>query len=62
MTKPWHLIAMGAAFAVLLGMAGSFDYQEEKASEHLYCAMVQEGTWPAYNNSIDCVNQYSAKQ
>ena len=62
MTKPWHLIAIGAAFAVLFGMVGSFDYQEEKASAKLYCEMIQEGTWPAYDNSIDCVNEDSEKQ
>ena len=62
MLKRWHLIALGVTFAVLFGLVGSFDYHEAKASHALYCAMVQEGTWPAYNNSIDCVNQYSEKQ
>ena len=61
MTRPWHLIAIGVAFAMLFGLVGSFDYHEEKASGQLYCAMVQEGTWPDYDNSIDCVNQYSEK-
>lgn len=59
--KPWQLFALGMAFAMLFGMVGSFDYHEEKASEQLYCAMIQEGTWPAYDNSIDCVNGDSEK-
>ena len=54
MTKHWHLIALGMIFAVLFGMVGSFDYQEAQASEMLYCTMVQEGTWPAYDNAIEC--------
>ena len=62
MLKHWHLVVLGVAFAVLFGVAGSFDYQDEVVSQSLYCEMVQEGTWPAYDNSIDCVNEYSAKQ
>ena len=62
MTKPWQLFALGMAFAVLFGLVGSFDYQDAQASHALYCEMITEGTWPAYDNSIDCVNEYSAKQ
>ena len=62
MVKSWHLIALGMVFAVLFGMVGSFDYQEEKANHALYCEMIQEGTWPAYNKAIDCVNEDSEKQ
>lgn len=61
MTKPWHLVALGAVFAALFGMVGSFDYQEAKANERLYCEMTQEGTWPAYNSVIDCVNEDTEK-
>ena len=62
MLKSWQLFALGAVFTVLFGMVGSFDYQEAQDSEQIYCTMVQEGTWPAYNNSIDCVNEYTEKQ
>ena len=62
MLKPWQLIALGATFAVLFGMVGSFDYHEAQASHALYCEMIQEGAWPAYNSAIDCVNEDSAKQ
>ena len=62
MFKPWQLIATGAVFAVLFGMVGSFDYQDAQVSHALYCEMVQEGTWPAYDKAIDCVNEDSEKQ
>ena len=62
MFKPWHLVVLGVIFAVLFGMVGSFDYQDAQANEQIYCTMVQEGTWPAYDNSIDCVNEDSVKQ
>ena len=62
MLKPWQLFTLGMIFAMLFGLVVSFDYQDAQASEQLYCAMVQEGSWPAYDNSIDCVNEDSAKQ
>lgn len=62
MFKPWHLVVLGVAFAMLFGMVGSFDYQDAQTSHALYCEMIKEGTWPAYDNSIDCVNEDSAKQ
>lgn len=62
MFKPWQLFVLGVAFAMLFGMVGSFDYQDAQASHALYCEMIQEGTWPAYDNSIDCVNEDSEKQ
>ena len=60
--KPWQLFVLGVIFAVLFGIVGSFDYHEAQDSGRIYCTMVQEGTWPAYDNSIDCVNEYGAKQ
>ena len=62
MVKSWHLIALGVIFAMLFGMVGSFDYQDAQASHALYCEMIKEGAWPAYDNSIDCVNEDSEKQ
>lgn len=62
MFKPRHLITLGVTFAMLFGLVGSFDYQDAQASHALYCEMIQEGTWPAYDNSIDCVNEYTEKQ
>ena len=62
MTKPWQLFALGMVFAVLFGLVGSFDYQDAQANRALYCEMVKEGAWSAYNSAIDCVNEDSAKQ
>lgn len=62
MFKPWQLFALGMIFAMLFGMVGSFDYQDAQASHALYCEMVQEGTWPTYDKSIDCVNEGTEKQ
>ena len=62
MLKPWQLFTLGMIFAVLLGMVGSFDYQDAQANEQIYCEMVKEGTWPAYDKAIDCVNEDSVKQ
>lgn len=62
MVKPWHLVVLGAAFAMLFGMVGSFDIEDAQASQALYCEMVQEGTWPAYDNAIDCVNEDTENQ
>ena len=60
--KHWQLFALCVIFSVLFGIVGSFDYHDAQASHALYCEMVQEGTWPAYDNSIDCVNEDSEKQ
>ena len=62
MFNPWQLVVLGAVFAMLFGMVGSFDYQDAQANEQFYCTMIQEGTWPAYDNSIDCVNEDTEKQ
>ena len=62
MTKPWQLFVLGVIFAVLFGVVGSFDYQDAQRQRSHYCEMVQEGTWPAYDNSIDCVNEDTEKQ
>lgn len=62
MRKSWQLFVLGVILAMLFGMVGSFDYQDAQASHALYCEMVQEGTWPAYDNSIHCVNEDTEKQ
>ena len=62
MTKPWHLVVLGVVFAMLFGLVGSFDYQDAQASYALYCEMVKEGSWSAYDKAIDCVNEGTGKQ
>lgn len=34
--------------------AGNADYSDEMDQQDIYCAMVSEGSWPAYDKSIDC--------
>jgi len=34
--------------ALLLGLVGHFDYQDQEAEEQLYCDMVAAGHWPDY--------------
>lgn len=54
MFKQWQLFVLGVCFAMLFGLVGSYDYENELASQSLYCDMVAEGTWPAYDKKIDC--------
>ena len=54
MFKHWQLIVLGVCFAMLFGLVGSFDYDEELASQSLYCNMTAEGSWPAYDEAINC--------
>lgn len=53
----WQLIVLGMTFAMLFGLIGSYDYDEAKAQEALYCDMTTEGSWPAYDKEIDCSYQ-----
>ena len=54
MFKQWQLVILGICFAMLFGLVGSYDYQEEQAKAKLYCDMTADGSWPAYNKAIDC--------
>lgn len=55
--KSWQLVALGMTFAMIFGLVGSYDYQEAQASEKLYCDMTSEGSWPAYNEAIECIGK-----
>ncbi len=37
-----------------LMIVGTMDYQDAQAREDLYCKMLGEGSWPAYDDSIVC--------
>ena len=54
MFKHWHLVVLGMTFAMLLGLVGSYDYEDAQASVSLYCDMTADGTWPEYNKAIEC--------
>ena len=57
--NPWQLVVLGMTFAMLLGLVGSYDYQDELTSQSLYCDMTAEGSWPSFNEAIDCSYQGS---
>ncbi len=38
-------------------LIGCFSYEDAKSQEDEYCRRVLEGSWPAYNKSIDCGEQ-----
>lgn len=57
----WQLVVLGITFAMLLGLVGSYDYDEAKVSEQLYCEMVAEGSWSEYDQEIDCSYQDSGE-
>ena len=54
---PWQLIVLGVTIVTLFGLIGSYDYDEELASQSLYCNMTTEGSWPLFNSAIDCSYQ-----
>lgn len=58
----WQLVVLGICFAVLFGLVGSYDYENAQASAKLYCDMVAEASWPAYNEAIDCSYQDDAER
>jgi hypothetical protein len=64
--KPWQLVVLGMMFAMLLGTAfgivGSYDYEDAQASAKLYCDMTTEGSWPSFNQAIDCSYQDDEEQ
>lgn len=44
------IIALLLAYALV----SSSDYSDELNEENIYCEMVAEGHWPAFNKNIDC--------
>lgn len=54
MFKPWQLFVLGFTFAMLLGLVGGMDLQDKLESTAFYCDMTAEGSWPAYDEAIDC--------
>ena len=58
--KQWQLFVLGICFAMLIGLIGSYDYDDAQASEKLYCDMTTEGSWPLFNSAIDCSYQDDA--
>lgn len=53
----WQLVVLGICFAMLIGLIGSYDYDQALQDAALYCDMTTEGRWPAYDKAIDCSYQ-----
>lgn len=53
MFKQWQLVVLGMTFTMLIGLIGSYEYEDKKLEDTHYCKMVQEGSWPAFKE-IDC--------
>ena len=52
-TKQKLIIAV--IFALILGLIGSMDVEDEKVQQDQYCEMVEKGLWPEYREGeIDC--------
>ena len=47
------ILGVGLLLAAF-GFAGNSDYEDALKQEAHYCEMVKTGSWPAYNESIDC--------
>ncbi len=60
------LAIMTLAAIALLGVAGSFDNENEKIELEIYCANVRDHTWPDYEGKFksDCkkVKQHSSSK
>ena len=44
----------GAAALALFLLVGQMDYQDELDQERIYCDFVEDGTWRAYREDINC--------
>ena len=42
------------AIALLFALASTDFFSEEVEQQDHYCEMVKAGSWPAYDDSIDC--------
>ena len=51
---PWQKPVLLITMAMLFCLVASYDYDNAKASEKLYCDMTAEGSWPAYDKEIKC--------
>lgn len=59
MFKPWQLFTLGLMSSMLLCLVSSYDIDQAEADMQLYCDMTAEGSWPSFDEAIDCNNQDS---
>ena len=48
---------MGVCMVMLFCLVASYDIDQAEEDSILYCKMVKEGSWPAYDSAIDCSYQ-----
>ena len=46
-------LAVLTVLFMVMGFAGTMDYEAEAAEEKMYCEMVEAGNWPDYNNNFN---------
>lgn len=51
---PWQKPVLMTTVVVLFCLVASYDIEQAEQTQAMYCEMVDEGTWPAYDTSIKC--------
>lgn len=51
---PWQLFVMGICIVMLFCLVSSYDIDQANDDKEIYCQMVEERTWPAYDKEVDC--------
>lgn len=47
----YRVAAIAAALALLLGLAGQMDYEDQQVEQGNYCDMVKAGYWPDFQGT-----------
>lgn len=50
----WQKAVLGVTFAILFCLVASYDVDQAKQDQALYCENVKLGAWPAYDKTILC--------
>jgi hypothetical protein len=50
-TGTYALLGVTLVILILLGIAGTLDFEEEEKSLNEYCEMVKRGDWPDYEGT-----------
>jgi len=49
-----QVLVLILSLLLLVSMISELDARDQERHEEFYCAMVAEGSWPAYNKEVDC--------
>ena len=52
-TKNLLMFGLGIFIAVAVALTGSMSFADKVDDREFYCAMVAEGTWPAYDGECN---------